>query len=132
MTLIRWNDQTLSVGVELIDNQHKMLIHLINQLASAVENKEDHQTIADIFSQLQDYTKYHFDTEETYFFRLNNHDTKLHIQQHHQFINQLHEFAKQHQDFSNFSSQLLEFLSEWLINHIQVEDKKFIELHHHS
>jgi len=29
MPIIEWNEEKLSVGVELIDNQHKMLIHLM-------------------------------------------------------------------------------------------------------
>ncbi|MEW6989248.1 bacteriohemerythrin [Colwelliaceae bacterium 6441] len=127
MSFIKWEEATLGVGVELIDNQHKMLIHLINKLAEAVDNKSDGQVIESIFSQLLDYTQYHFNTEETYFFRLNNSDTQMHIKQHNHFINQLSEFKQKHQDLTKVSSELLNFLSDWLTNHIQIEDKKFIQ-----
>lgn len=127
MSLIKWNEETLSVGVELIDNQHKMLIHIINKLADAIENNEGLHVIESIFSQLIDYTQYHFNTEETYFFRLNNSDTELHILQHNHFIEQLGQFKIKHQDLKQVSQQLLNFLSDWLSNHIQIEDKKFVQ-----
>jgi hemerythrin len=127
MPLIEWNDNKLSVGVELIDNQHKMLIHLINQLTNAVDNKLEQIVIESIFSQLIDYTQYHFTTEETYFFRLNTADTELHTLQHNHFIEQLKAFKKTHKDLTKVSTNLLCFLSDWLIHHIQIEDKKFIQ-----
>ncbi|MCO4798609.1 MAG: hemerythrin family protein [Colwelliaceae bacterium] len=127
MSLIEWNEETLGVDVELIDNQHKMLIHLINKLAITIEKNEDSEVIESIFSQLVDYTQYHFNTEETYFFRLNNKDTELHILQHHHFIEQLSQFKKKHRDLTKVSTELLNFLSDWLSNHIQIEDKKFVK-----
>jgi len=129
MSTIEWNQEALGVGVELIDNQHKMLIHLINKLSSAVNNHANHDTLELIFSQLQDYTSYHFETEENYFFRLDDADTALHILQHNKFIEQLATFKQNHQDLSQVSAQLLDFLSDWLINHIQIEDKKFVNNH---
>jgi len=126
MPLIEWNDDKLNTGVALIDNQHKMLVHLINKLATAVENHEI-ESITSIFSQLQDYTKYHFNTEETYFFRLNSKDTLQHTLQHNNFIKQLKEIKESNTELTKVSSELLQFLSEWLINHIQIEDKKFID-----
>ena len=129
MALIEWNEDTFAVGVELIDNQHEMLVHLINKLADAVESHREDHVLESIFAQLQDYTKYHFDTEETYFFRLNNSDTTLHIKQHNAFIEQLKQFSKNNHDLTLISTELLSFLSNWLSNHIQIEDKKFVEKH---
>ncbi len=126
MPLIKWNEQTLSVGIELIDNQHKMLIHLINKLADAIVNHQTEQVITSIFSQLQDYTEYHFNTEEAYFFRLNDEDTALHQAQHNEFILKLADFKQQSPELSAISQQLLTFLSNWLINHIQIEDRKIL------
>lgn len=126
MALIEWKDETFGVGVELIDNQHKMLVHIINKLAESVESNEDISVINTIFNQLQDYTKYHFNTEETYFFRLSDADTHLHVAQHNNFIAELENLSINADELEVQSANLLSFLSNWLCDHIQIEDKKLI------
>lgn len=127
MSLLKWDNEKLSIGIPLIDNQHKMLVHLINQLANGINNKEHKADIDAIYTQLQDYTNYHFTTEETYFFRLNTADTTKHALQHKNFIKQLSQFKNNHQEVTHSSTELLQFLSDWLVHHIQIEDKKFAQ-----
>ena len=126
MPLIEWNDKTLSVGVDLLDNQHKMLIHIINKLAKTIESTDENQTV-EIFQQLFDYVKYHFSTEEDYFFRLNDLELHQHKQLHQEFIDQLSQIKKNSQNWAGTQTILLEFLTAWLVNHIQYEDRKFIQ-----
>jgi hemerythrin len=126
MPLIEWDDEKLSVGVELIDNQHKMLIHIINQLSKAIDSN-DLTVITQVFTQLYDYTEYHFSTEETCFGLLNNKDTDIHILQHRNFIKKLSSIKDKHDKEKTLPADLLLFLTDWLVSHIQVEDRKFIK-----
>jgi hemerythrin len=131
--MIKWDDESLSIGIALIDNQHKMLVHLLNQLAKAIEEplsneNERNLAIKTIYNQLTDYSQYHFDTEEAYFLQLNNDDIACHIKQHRNFIEQLTLFTQQGQLTNQAKSvKLLNFLTDWLIYHIQHEDKKFVK-----
>ncbi len=79
-----------------------------------------------IFSKLVDYTQYHFDTEEHYFEQLNADNVKLHKLQHKHFMEQLNVY-KSTKETEGISNDLLYFLLDWLVTHIQCEDKKFIQ-----
>ena len=119
MALIEWNEKELSVGVELIDNQHKVLVGIINELFDSVQNKSPESYIQRLIENLLEYTQYHFDAEEAYFDTLNTNDLELHKLQHKHFIEQLNEFAT-----TKLTPFLLEFLLDWLVVHIQCEDRK--------
>jgi len=125
MALIEWSDETFNVGVKTIDEQHKNLVQYINDLAEAIEKKQTENKITIIFNRLYEYTKYHFKEEEQYFSRLNEADTKLHQLQHKHFIEQLDIIAKkQDGDAEIISAELLFFLTDWIVIHIQCEDRK--------
>ncbi len=125
MSLILWDDKQLSVGIKKIDDQHKQLVHYINQLSSAINDGRGDVIIDTLFKQLYDYTQYHFQDEEKYFFSLNPQDLKLHQLQHKHFVEELYRIKQEKAEL--ISADLLFFLTDWLINHIQVEDRKFIE-----
>ena len=122
MALIEWNDKELCVGIELIDSQHKVLIGYINDLSDLVHTKSSEKDVHNLFQKSVDYSQYHFDAEEAYFESLNTSDLELHKLQHKHFIEQLNQFS-----ITKLTPDLLEFLLEWLVIHIQCEDKKFIQ-----
>lgn len=125
MALVEWDDETLSVGIELIDSQHKVLVGYINELSNLIYTKSPEKSIRNIFNKLVDYTQYHFKAEEAYFEQLNNKDLMLHKLQHKHFIEHLNQFGSQCN--TKLTTDLLEFLLDWLVIHIQCEDKKFIQ-----
>jgi len=125
MAIIEWNDR-ISVNVAEIDNQHKKLIDLINELDIAMKSRKANDVIEKILSGLADYAKTHFQTEENYFARLKYPDTQAHKNEHTAFIKKVTAFKK---DFdagkSLVSVEVLNFLSQWLWNHIKGSDKKY-------
>lgn len=121
MTIIQW-DASFEIGDDLIDSQHKELVKIINTLSVAIDNNDDTGMIKAIFEQLYLYTKYHFSSETRYFDRLNTTDRQLHMLQHKHFIEQL---ALMQMSDENIYPELLDFLSDWIIHHINGEDKKF-------
>lgn len=127
MPIIEWDDKTLSVGIELIDSQHKILVSYINELSELIDSEPSEEAVNQLFKKLVDYTQYHFDSEEEYFESLNDNDLILHKLQHRHFIEQLNQLQQQCKDGIAVSSDLLDFLLDWLIIHIQCEDKKFIQ-----
>lgn len=128
MSLIEWDDKTLSVGVDMIDDQHKILIGYINELSECINKSSE--DIKLVFIKLVDYTKYHFKAEEAYFDRLNSDDIHLHKLQHKHFIEQLNTFISP--SSSMVTLDLLDFLLDWIVIHIQCEDRKYIQKNHVS
>jgi hemerythrin-like metal-binding protein len=63
MAFVQWSDH-LSVGVDVIDDQHKKLVSIINRLYDAMKNRKGSEILGDVLSELVDYTKYHFTAEE--------------------------------------------------------------------
>lgn len=57
-----WN-KNFETGIEIIDDQHKKLILLLNQLAATLARDDQLETNR-VFDELADYANYHFETEE--------------------------------------------------------------------
>jgi len=123
--LITWND-TYSVGYLEIDNQHKNLVNLINNLYDSFWKGEADDIIKDIIIELIKYTDYHFKTEEKYFEKYNYSDSAEHIEQHKAFVIQVTNFFEEYKKGSDtLTYDVTNFLKDWLLNHIKCSDKKF-------
>lgn len=127
MALFEWKD-SFSVGIESIDNDHKGLINIINDLFDAISHGMAKEHISSVLAKLIDYTKTHFKREEAYFEKTNYPLIEEHKQQHDLFINKINnlqtDFEKGNQ---TISVELLKFLTDWLVNHILSSDRKYKE-----
>jgi hemerythrin len=125
MALIEWSDD-LSVEIAEIDEQHKKLISLINQLQKAMKAGQGKQVLTDVLGQLSDYVGVHFGTEEKYMQAFKYAGYLSHKKEHTDFQRKIAQFG---QDFAkgstSISVDLFNFLNSWLINHIKVIDKKY-------
>lgn len=112
-------------GIELIDNEHHQLFDYANQIydllhAEFVPDKYDN--IVDILGKLRDYTKKHFADEEAYMESIQYKKIFTQKIQHQAFIDELDkldldeisELDNQEETISN----LLSFVTDWLIHHI--------------
>lgn len=125
--LIEWND-SYSIGYELIDQQHKKLVAMVNKMYEALLNGDAKDTTVQILGEMIDYTNYHFKTEEEIIDRHNYQDAEKHKNQHQYFIDQSIAF-KSGLKAENFTVpyEVVKFLRSWLLEHIVSEDKKFIK-----
>jgi hemerythrin-like metal-binding protein len=115
-----------SVDIVEIDNQHKKIIEMLNELYSAFINKEQNQHIEKIIQQLEEYTIYHFGTEEKYFFLYDYKHRREHLSEHESFKSKIKYFREEFERNNSMQTfTLIKFLKEWLNNHILVEDKKY-------
>ncbi|MFW9861071.1 MAG: bacteriohemerythrin [Candidatus Thorarchaeota archaeon] len=127
MSDISW-DNSLSVGVELIDEQHKMLIERINNLSIAVAKYMGHTKIIETLLFMTEYTDFHFSTEERYMKELDYPAMENHIKQHEEFksmLNTLEDDFKEDGATKVVSKSINTFLGNWLFNHIKVVDVNF-------
>ncbi len=123
--LIVW-DNHYSVGFELFDSQHKQLIEMINELYASFLSGEAHKKAVDIVSEMIKYTDYHFKSEEKYFDKYNYPFTEEHKEIHKSFVNKAVELKEGLESGKvTVSYDIMNFLRQWLIEHIMGEDKKY-------
>ena len=124
MSLITWS-QSLSVGVKQCDEQHKVLIGLINDLHAAMKAGEGNTVLGDIFVSMVEYTKTHFSAEEKLLQEHAYTDLGDQRKSHELFIEDV---EKHYEDFlagRMVTLTVMAFLKGWLEHHIQVDDKKY-------
>jgi hemerythrin len=121
-----WNDSFL-LNIDVIDNQHKKFFELFD-LILALNRSKDATKLSSVINELQDYAKYHFETEETLMQNARSENFELHIIQHHFFINKIKEFTIA-QNYNNpvLTTQIVVFMRKWLLMHITETDKKYVE-----
>lgn len=123
--LIEWGPSYM-LGVELIDEQHKKLVALVNKLHKARKKGEDLQTLGKIFDELVQYTASHFSDEEALQARANYPDINNHKEVHKKLVAKVLEYGEQLKAGKLQAADLMRFLSDWLINHIQGTDSKYV------
>ncbi|MCK5707790.1 MAG: hemerythrin family protein [Candidatus Aureabacteria bacterium] len=125
MAYIEWSDD-FSVNVKEIDSQHRVLIDMINMLYEAFiaeKGKDVHKKVID---GMIDYARIHFETERKYMKQFNFPGYEEHNKEHEIFTQKAMELQKQF-NAAGFilSSNILNFLKDWLKNHILGTDKKY-------
>lgn len=125
MAFIDWTDQ-LSVNNLSIDSEHKKLVNLTNKLHDAMRQGEGSKVVGGILEELINYTKTHFNNEEKIMRNHNYAELDAHIKQHDSFVDEVEKFYTNFKAGSvSISVSLMNFLKNWLIEHIQGSDKKF-------
>ena len=122
---VEWKDE-YSVGIDSIDQQHKKLLNLINQLQTAVDYSTGEQFEREALDELVDYTKTHFTYEEGLMRDNNYPDFEPHKAQHEKMFEKVREvLAEYEQDQDTAMANAAEYLKDWLINHINGTDKEY-------
>jgi hemerythrin len=125
MAFFEWTPQ-LSVGLETVDRQHRMLIGYINELDEAVTQGKHADTLGRIMVGLSNYTKVHFAFEEGMFKVYGYEEAGDHASGHRAFVNLIEDFARRHAEGdSGVARDLLAYLKTWLSDHILIEDKAY-------
>ena len=123
MPTISWSDK-FSIGVEMIDEQHKNLFRLVNDLNSNITGGSSKQALSSALDALIDYTKYHFKEEEDYMFNVEYPRLEQHKIAHDNLTQQVLDFEQALSEGKGDVSKFLEFLYDWLTKHIMDQDKK--------
>ena len=125
METLQWND-SISVNNFEIDNQHKYLIQLVNNLILNSNAKVKSAIIGESLQNLLKYTKEHFRDEELMLDKHNYPKLVEHKKEHKKFVLKIAGFCK---DVLNGKStvtvEMISFLVDWLINHTSVNDQDY-------
>lgn len=125
MAYIDWND-SYSVGINDMDDQHKKLVGLINQLHEAMKVGQGSLALTNVISDLVDYTIYHFQAEEKLIQSYNFPGFLAQQKMHKNFIEKVQEYQTNLASKKlSMSMEVIQFLKTWLVEHIQGQDSKY-------
>lgn len=125
MSLMTWSD-ALSVNIKEIDDQHKKLVNMLNELHDAMKSGQGAKITGSVLTGLIQYVGTHFATEEKYMKQHAYPDFIKHKAEHDDLTKKAVDLQKQFQDGKPvLTVELLNFLKNWLSNHIMGTDKKY-------
>ena len=124
--IFSWSDKD-SVGIKEIDEQHKQLMGILNELGTALLEFKAPEVIDAVFEKVFDYTREHFATEERLFKKYNYPEEEKHKVEHDQMIAKVAQFKKEY-DRGNkmIGTALMDFLKQWCKDHMKVTDYRYI------
>lgn len=117
----------LSVGVEMIDEQHKTLFENADKLFEAGRNHKSAEFIGGLLEFLDQYTKKHFSDEERYMLSIKYPEYDMQKKMHADFLARL---AKLKADYAQSKGSIVviieanQMMLNWLTQHISIQDKK--------
>lgn len=122
---VTWDD-SYSVGIEAIDNDHRKLMGLINNLQASVHYHTGASFERQSLDELIDYTRFHFGREEALMEKHGFPEFEEHKRQHQAMIEEVGRFV------ANYEKQgvdalepVAEYLKVWLIKHINGTDQQY-------
>ncbi|EXJ12631.1 bacteriohemerythrin [Imhoffiella purpurea] len=122
---VEWSD-ALSVGIEEIDAQHRVLVELVNEMHDAIQEHHASEAIHGILDKLAEYTRIHFAVEESLMRILDYPDYEVHKHQHEELIRTLRDLQdKVASGKTAVGFELMHFLKLWLTKHIIESDKEY-------
>jgi hemerythrin-like metal-binding domain len=123
--MLRWSN-SFSVGNTTIDEQHKELIAIINEVTRLISEEDfDYSNIVELIRRLEDYVKFHFDEEENLMLKYDYPQIEVHTNQHNQLRYKV--FNTKIYDIDTpkeFYTEALIYLMDWLAKHIMQTDKQ--------
>lgn len=120
-----WHDD-LNTGIDVIDQQHRRIVDIINALQDAQEQR-DRQAMAAAMDELIDYTYSHFTFEEALMEDAGYAFDRPHKRTHEAFVGRVRQYRARHRAGEDVSEHMRAMLSRWLFQHIRTDDKAYVE-----
>ncbi|MDY0108243.1 MAG: bacteriohemerythrin [Giesbergeria sp.] len=127
--LVTWQNG-YALGLVEIDEQHKMLFDIMNRIWESIVRNDDATAIGSTLEDLERYTILHFTEEETFMRSIRYPNFDAHVALHRHFVQRIADEKAKAQRGERISLELLHFLRDWLVNHILVEDKRYVTQFH--
>jgi len=125
--MVEWNGK-YSVGITIIDEEHKKFIDIINKAIVAKKHDGNPEEVKVVLNEITNYALAHFTTEEAYMLKFNYPEYQYHEKEHHDFsIKTITDLDKVLKGDYQIANEILECLKRWLIKHIQCTDRKYVD-----
>jgi hemerythrin-like metal-binding protein len=129
MPYFQWNDSLLT-GIKTIDEQHRLLVDMVNDLHDAVQQSGQHCPAPELVARLKAYAAEHFHVEEGYMQAFAYPGFEAHLKEHQSFADAVQTFEDNCASDSANAPEVLDFVKKWLIEHItgvDVQMGRFLE-----
>jgi hemerythrin len=127
MELITWSS-TFSCGIKLIDDQHKELVDLVNDMFhhSTGDDKEEREYFNKVIQKAVKYIRIHFATEEKIMSAIKYPGFTEHKRAHDLFVLKVIENIQNYKTEKHHTLySFTKFLKNWVLSHIAVMDKQY-------
>ena len=116
-------------GIPIVDKEHKELFRIIGEVHRVMTDElvsDKYDEIVRLLDELKEYTKFHFQDEEFYMESIHYEGLEAQKRAHEAFVSRLEETDLEQADENQQETleELMEFLTEWLVNHILHSDKR--------
>ena len=125
--LITWSN-TFSCGIKLIDDQHKELVTMVNEMFLHVTGSEEteHEYFTGVIQRVVDYVKLHFSTEEKIMKAARYEGYPKHKHIHDSFIFNILETIEDFKSGKRMSLyNFTKYLKDWIFSHIAIMDRQY-------
>lgn len=130
--MFEWKED-YACGIETIDEQHKVLFKMGSELYEIYQNS-DKEVYPPQFGQLffkglQDYTVFHFTSEQKFMLLHNYPNREEHEKEHEAFLEYLNKISMDlnTKEYYQVVTDVLKFVSKWIFHHIQERDFELTE-----
>lgn len=131
--LLQWSEHFQLTGHQDLDDQHRQLFELVNQLFDLIKGEGNPESIIAVTRALLTHTEQHFADEETLFHRLHRDERSLHLLHHKHFLEALSAFLERLNSGVSMSvesmSDQLRSLADWYQSHVLHSDSKLPTAH---
>ena len=119
-------DHSFYTGIEAVDDQHRTLIDIYNELDAAYRAGKANRQMGETLARLFQYTRIHFRTEEGIMERYGYEGLAAHRHEHAQLVERLRKFiVKFKKNEERISREMVDFVGNWVTHHIQESDMAF-------
>jgi hemerythrin-like metal-binding protein len=127
MAIFAWNE-SYSVRVQQMDEQHRKLFDIINSLAEAMRGGKGDDVVRDTVEQLAVYTRTHFLQEEALMQKTGYSGLAAHKELHRKLMEDVEQYKRALEEGRSASPiSLLNFIRQWLVHHIREADKAYTD-----
>lgn len=127
--MLSWKDE-YAIGVESIDEQHRHLFEIGNRAYELLKDEfciDKYDKVAEILDELEEYTRYHFESEEQYMQEIEYQGYFMQKVEHDKFLKTIEEEKSKLAELDEVTDKdienILSLVFEWVLNHILKRDK---------
>ena len=121
--------QEYNTGNSQVDGQHQQLFEIVNALHDAVVTKKNIYVMQELLEALANHTIEHFQTEEALMMAVDYPEYDRHKRSHDCLLSKVDRLLLKFRDRNTavVTTEITQFLTEWLAHHIKGEDQKMIQ-----
>jgi len=127
--MFEWREE-YSMSIESMDNQHKQLLKIADQIMLLLADVKEIDVYDDIMAHIEsliNYTLTHFKDEEALMARFAYPELAQHQREHQEIIDKLKAIDLESLDRNqeDFLKDLIRFIGKWILSHVMSSDKGY-------